>query len=395
MYFKPNPLFFVLKILPVKKLLFGVFSCLVTQLLFAQYTLRLVVNEAATKPDDAYYVAGTFNNWNPRSATHLLKPFGTKRRIIVLTNLPAGKHEFKFTRGSWEKAETTAKGDNIENREVNLVADTIVYIRVEGWKDDYPDKPIPNTATAQVKIIDSTFQIPQLNRTRRLWVYLPRGYASSKNTYPVIYMNDGQNLFNLQTAPNGEWGVDEALDSLQAQTKKEAIVVGIDHGGDKRMTEYNPYNNEKFGKGEGIKYVEFLALTLKPYIDKKFRTQKDAAHTFIAGSSMGGLISMYAVVKYPDVFGGAGVFSPAFWTAPAIYDEVQNAKWTANKPRIFLYAGGQESNLMVPDMEKMTRLITTKGSYDVRQIVAPLNKHNEKAWREEFPGFYKWISSSW
>ena len=91
------------------------------------------------------------------------------------------------------------------------------------------------------------------------------------------------------------------------------IVVAIDHGGTKRINEYCPYDMEGFGKGEGDQYLQFLVKTLKPYIDKNYRTKKDKENTYIAGSSMGGLISMYAVLKYPYVFGGAGVFSPAFW----------------------------------------------------------------------------------
>jgi enterochelin esterase-like enzyme len=294
----------------------------------AQYSLRLVVTSTATKKLDDIYIAGSFNNWNPGDSKYKLKPFGATRKAIVLKDLPAGKYEFKFTRGNWKTVETTAKGEGIPNRVYDLTEDASADITIEGWSDDYPDKPKPNTETAQVKVIDSAFKIPQLDRTRRIWVYLPKSYNATKGKiYPVLYMHDGQNLFNEQTAPFGEWGVDEALDSLQQQTGKECIVVGIDNSNEKRMNEYNPFNNEKYGKGEGDLYVDFLVKTLKPYIDKNYRTQKDAAHTFIAGSSMGGLISLYALVKYPDVFGTAGIFSPAFWIVPEMYPMVEKAQW--------------------------------------------------------------------
>ncbi|HEX8332028.1 MAG TPA: alpha/beta hydrolase-fold protein [Segetibacter sp.] len=372
------------------KVLFLLFTLMTINAVTAQYTLRIVVNDAAGKDADDWYVAGNFNNWNPRSEVHKLKVFGAKRKAIVLNDFPAGNYQFKFTRGSWEKGETNAEGGDIENREIEVTSDTIIYVRVAGWKDAYPNKPKPNTATAQVKIIDTSFQIPQLNRTRRIWVYLPKGYATSKKSYPVIYMHDGQNLFNEQTAPFGEWGIDEALDTLQTKTKKEAIIVGIDNGGDKRMVEYNPYDNTQFGKGEGDKYVDFLAKTLKPYIDKTLRTRKDSAHTFVAGSSMGGLISLYAVVKYPNIFGGAGVFSPAFWTAPSIYDAVSSTSWkSANK--LYFYGGGKEGGLMIPDMEKMIKIVEGKGKSHLRIVKAPLGQHNEATWRKEFPDFYNWI----
>ncbi|WP_153800184.1 alpha/beta hydrolase [Foetidibacter luteolus] len=375
----------------MKKSILLMAICLCSMYSFGQYTVRLIVKEVGAKKLDDIYIAGNFNDWNPHDFNYKLKPFGGTRKAIVLKNLAAGKYEFKFTRGAWEKVETTAKGEDIANRQVEVTADTSLEISIPGWKDDYPDKPKPYTATAQVKIIDTAFGIPQLGRTRRIWIYLPKSYASTKGKiYPVLYMHDGQNLFNERTAAFGEWGIDECLDSLQAKLKKECIVVGIDNGGDKRMTEYNPYDDAKYGKGEGNQYVDFLAQTLKPYIDKEYRTIKDPMHTYIAGSSMGGLISLYAVVKYPAVFGYAGIFSPAFWVAPKIYDDVKTVNWDKQR-HFFFYAGGKESTSMVPDMKKMYNLISSKHNYDISEIVYPTGGHNEEAWRKYFPAFYEWL----
>ncbi|MDB5246584.1 MAG: alpha-dextrin endo,6-alpha-glucosidase [Segetibacter sp.] len=370
--------------------LFALLSFLVPKHSKSQYTLRLIVNEVATKNLDDVYVAGSFNNWNPRDEKYKLKPYGTKRRAIVLKDIPAAKYEFKFTRGSFDKVETTAKGEDVPNHEINLTTDASLDFSIPGWKDDYPDKPIPNTASPQVKLVDSAFFIPQLNRRRRIWAYLPKSYATSKKSYPVIYMQDGQNLFNRQTAPFGEWGVDETLDSIIAKGGKEAIVIGIDHGGDKRMTEYNPYDHKTYGKGEGKQYIDFLALTLKPFIDKKYRTLKDSAHTIIAGSSIGGVISLYAVAMYPNVFGGAGIFSPSLAIAPQIFEDVEKAKLGPGFHRIYFYAG-REGELMIPDMDKMLSIIERKRNYETRRIVNPLGKHNEVTWRKEFPSFYEFI----
>jgi predicted alpha/beta superfamily hydrolase len=358
---------------------------------YSQYTVRLVVNEVGAKKLDDIYVTGNFNNWNPRDEKYKLKPFGLSRRAIILKDVAPGKYEFKFTRGGFDKVETTAKGEDVPNHEINVKEDVAQDFNVPGWKDDYPDKPKPNTATAQVKVLDTAFVIPQLDRKRRIWVYLPKSYATGTKKYPVIYMHDGQNLFNEQTAPFGEWGIDEALDTLTRRTGKEAIIIGVDNGGDKRMTEYNPYDFKNYGKGEGSKYVDFLALTLKPFIDKKFRTLKDSTHTFVAGSSMGGLISLYAVIKYPQVFGGAGIFSPAFWTAPDIFDEVAKADLGRAIKRFYFYAGGKESEAMVPDMDKMITTIEKKGNYETRRLMNPLGKHNEATWRKEFVDFYQFI----
>jgi predicted alpha/beta superfamily hydrolase len=357
----------------------------------AQFTVRVIVTTIAAKPKDDIYIAGNFNSWNPADNNSKLKPFGGGRRIIVLTNVDTGHYEFKFTRGSWDKVETDSKGEDIANRTVDVAGDTTLEITIAGWKDDAPEKPKPNTASANVHVIDTAFFMPQLNRYRRIWIYLPASYNKTKNkTYPVMYMQDGQNLFNESTAFAGEWGVDECLDTLEQQLNKECIVVGIDNGGDKRMAEYNPYDDPKYGKGEGKQYLDFVSTTLKSYIDKNYRTLKDAQHTFIAGSSMGGLISMYALVQYPDVFGGAGIFSPAFWLTPQLYTDVANAKWQ-KKFRIYFYAGEKETIGMVQQTQRMFDLIKTKQCCDQQYITFPLGQHNEKYWREEFPDFYRWL----
>ncbi len=357
----------------------------------AQFTVRLIVTDIAAKAKDDIYISGNFNNWNPADNDSKLKPFGGGRRIIVFADVDTGHYEFKFTRGSWDKVETNSKGEDIANRTLDIKGDTSVEITIAGWKDDAPEKPKPNTASANVHIIDTAFYMPQLDRYRRIWIYIPASYNKTKNkTYPVLYMQDGQNLFNEQTAFAGEWGIDECLDTLEPKLNKECIIIGIDNGGDKRMTEYNPYDDAKYGKGEGKQYLDFIAATLKPYIDKNYRTLKDAQHTFIAGSSMGGLIAMYALVQYPDVFGGAGIFSPAFWVTPQLYTDVANAKWQ-KKFRIYFYAGEKESLTMVKDAQKMLNTIKAKQCCDMQFITFPLGQHNEKYWREEFPDFYRWL----
>ncbi|WP_158559373.1 alpha/beta hydrolase-fold protein [Deminuibacter soli] len=376
----------------MKKILAVLFLCSACAPVWAQFSIRFVVNSIATKKQDDIYVTGSFNNWTPDDTKYKLKPFGPTRRVIVLKDMQPGKYEFKFTRGGLDKVETTAKGEDIDNRVVEVAgADVSVDVQIPGWKDDYPDKPKPFTATAQVHWLDSAFAIPQLNRTRRIWVYLPKSYNVTKGkSYPVLYMQDGENLFNEQTAANGEWGVDECLDSLQKITGKECIVVGIAGGAEKRINEYNPYDNAQYGKGEGKQYAEFLARTLKPFVDMHYRTVKDPAHTWVAGSSMGGVISLYAVMKYPDVFGVAGILSPALDTAVGLGADAQQTNWTS-MPRFYFYTGGKEGNASVSAMDRLMDVIQKKNRYDTRRSFYPLGEHNEAAWRKEFPAFYRWL----
>ena len=255
--------------------------------------------------------------------------------------------------------------------------------------------PKKSTASENVSIIDTAFYIPQLQRSRRIWIYLPEGYETSKKKFPVLYMHDGQNVFDAVTSFAGEWGVDEALDTLGLKTK-ECIVVGIDNGAAKRINEYLPYNHERFGKGEGNEYATFLAKTLKPFIDKKYRTLKSKQNTFLAGSSMGGLISLYALLKYPKVFGGAGVFSPSFWMAPSIYNDIRN-KGKKVKSKIYFYAGMEEggnekdNQQMVTDMLKVFDAMHRVSKSKMTAVLRAEGRHNEASWRKEFPWFYEWL----
>lgn len=360
----------------------------------AQYSVRLVVTQAATKQNDDIYVSGNFNSWNPADEKYKLKPFAGGRKSIVIKDLPAGTYAFKFTRGSFEKVECTADGRNIEDRIIEVNGDISQEFTVAGWKDDYPIHPKPFTANPNVRVLDTAFAMPQLNRKRKIWIYLPKGYATVGRAYPVLYMNDGQNLFNEQTAFNGEWGVDEALDSIQKITGKECIVVGIDNGGDKRMSEYSPYDftaNKTAIKAEGKEYVDFIVQTLKPFIDSKYRTKKSAEFTSIAGSSLGGLISYYAILKYPDVFGSAGIFSPSFWVSSQSVTDAEQFT-TKAAPRFYLYAGGKESATMVSDIKKVATALSSKNDkYQITTLVDPNGEHNEKNWRREFPRFFMWL----
>lgn len=372
-------------------LLFALCLCIFTQ---AQFSIRFVVNQVPTKANEDIYIMGSFNGWNPKDEAYKLRPFAGGKKIIVVKNLEPGNYAYKFTRGDMSKVESTADGRDIPDRVMEVNADFSYDINIAGWKDDYPEKPKRYSASPQVRIIDTAFAMPQLQRSRRIWIYLPKGYGSSSKTYPVLYMHDGQNLFNEQTAYAGEWGVDECLDTLQKKLGKEAIVVGIDNGGSHRMKEYNWYDHAQYGKGEGQAYLDFISQTLKPWIDSKYRTKKGPEYTAIAGSSMGGLISMQALMYRGNTFGTAGVFSPSFWIAPQIFSEASQQN-LPEYARFYLYAGGRESNTLVDEVRKMGDVLNKKSNYDIRQAISPIGAHQEQYWRNFFPDFYTWWSARW
>jgi predicted alpha/beta superfamily hydrolase len=355
---------------------------------FAQYKVSFVVKKLPPYQASAekIFLAGSFNNWNPGNEKFALHTVNGKPGITI--ELTRGMFEYKFTRGSWERVEWGANS-GIGNRRLEVENDTTIEVEIQNWADHFPSQPKKTTASSNVQVIDTAFFIPQLNRHRRIWIYLPASYHQSHKKYPVLYMHDGQNLFDEATSGYGEWGVDEALDSL-ATGNREMIVVGIDHGGDKRINEYSPYDMEKYGKGEGKEYVEFLVKTLKPFIDRHYRTSKKEKDTYIAGSSMGGLISFYAILAYPNVFGAAGVFSPAFWITPQLKQlDPQLAKKV--KGKIYFYAGGAESESMVPDMLAVFEQMRLHSKARMETVIRAEGKHNEPTWREEFPLFFKWL----
>jgi predicted alpha/beta superfamily hydrolase len=366
-------------------------SALITVLLsYSQHSVRFIISSLPSKnsDDSNLFVAGSFNGWNPQNKDFRFQK-NEKGNYSFGIKLADGMYEFKITRGGWDKVECTKGGAGIQNRFLKLSSDTSIDLMVEEWADNIERKPRFSTAGKNVHIVDTAFLIPQLNRTRRVWIYLPADYATSKRHYPVLYMHDGQNVFDDRTSFAGEWSVDETLDSI-SNHGREMIVVAVDHGGDKRANEYCPYDMEKYGKGEGDNYVDFLVKTLKSFIDKNYRTEKNKKNTFIAGSSMGGLISMYAVLKYPKVFGGAGIFSPAFWIGPKIFDDI-TARGAEVNSKIYFYCGAQEGETMRPDTERAFSYMRKVSKSRMVCVVRADGKHSEMVWREEFPLFYLWL----
>ncbi len=354
---------------------------------FCQFKVSFVVTDNSMYNATQIFAVGNFNSWNPSDKNFELVKTKDNTWEIILPNIAKGDYSFKFTQGSWQTVEDSLNGAERSNRLITIKSDTSFYFTTLGWR--VIDKPHNHTASKNVHIVSDSFYIPQLHRKRKIWIYLPSNYTTTNKKYPVLYIHDAQNLFDDFSAPFGEWNVDETLDSLQKQTGKYCIVVGIDHGGEKRLVEYNPYNTKEFGKGEGEAYTNFLVKTLKPFVDKNYRTKAAASSTAIAGSSMGGLISTYAILKYPTIFGSAGIFSPAYWIAPALENFAEKIMMKNNNNRFWFYCGGKEGFTMMADMERMQKIISKKTNNT--SVTKDENaKHNEVAWRKNFATFYLW-----
>lgn len=243
-----------------------------------------------------------------------------------------------------------------------------------------------STTSKNVTVLKKEFVIKGLNSiSHKIWLYLPPNYETSTEKFPVIYMHDGQNLFDKKTSYAGEWKIDEILNKLFKKTGKGFIVVGIENGGEKRIEEYTPYQHEKYGGGKGAIYVDFLANELKPHIDSNYRTKVNADNTAIIGSSLGGLISFYGGLKHPNVFGKIGALSTSFWFSDKINDF---AKKNGNQKNTKLYflVGSKEGDTMVLDTENMANLLIDVGfpEHNIKTKIVVEGKHNEAFWRTEF-----------
>lgn len=246
-------------------------------------------------------------------------------------------------------------------------------------------------STASSQVSKFTIEAVQLNTSKKIWLYLPKDYnVNIKKKYPVIYMHDAQNLFDATTSYVGEWNVDETLDSIAAQV----IIVGIEHGGEKRMDELTPFKNEKYGGGNADSYLDFIIKTLKPHIDKNYRTKTNASNTALFGSSLGGLVSFYGALKHPKVFGKVGCFSPSFWfNRKEVFHMMEETK--TYKTKIFFLCGDKEGDDdMVNDLNAMELLVNTKRCECKKlnkKVIVKDGKHNEKLWRENFKKAYLWL----
>ena len=249
------------------------------------------------------------------------------------------------------------------------------------WHDYPQHHGEHHTVVGTVKVFHG-FHSPQLHNRRDVLVYLPPSYQGSDRRYPVVYMHDGQNLFDEATSFGAEWGVDQTLEA-GAEQGLEAIVVGIPNMGDARLDEYSPWPDARHDAGgSGDLYLDFLVHTLKPVVDRDFRTLPGREHTGIAGSSMGGLISLYAFFRHPEVFGFAGVMSPALWFGGRrIYGFVEKAPFVPGK--LYLDVGTQEGSEELQDVRRLRDILVAKGYEKGRNflyVVEMGGAHNERAW---------------
>jgi predicted alpha/beta superfamily hydrolase len=250
---------------------------------------------------------------------------------------------------------------------------------------------LPPNESGIERLFNYSFHSAILPDDRVVSVYLPPQYASEPNRrFPVFYLHDGQNLFDPLTSyvTGHTWRAGETADRMNWASQSEPIIlVGVANTGLRRMAEYTPTRDYRLGGGEGHRYGRLLVEELKPWVDANFRTVPDPAATGLGGSSLGGLITLYLGLRYPNIFRRLAVLSPSIW-----WDQRSILGFVAEaNPRppltIWLDIGTAEGARHVRDTELLERRLTARGwkpGIDLQLLEVDGAVHNEDAWANRF-----------
>lgn len=359
-----------------------------------------------TPKKDHVYIFGNCDelaNWQP-NVNKLDKINNQTYKINISFKNAPKKLEFKFTRGSNETIECSDEGFDILNRVLKIntlnckVTDIVINCEVKGWKDikskTFSFKNFKFDVMYEYEFIEN-FKSKFLELPRHVMILLPKSYKTFegiKKRYPVLYMHDGNNLFDSRLAFLGvDWGVDEAIHMLQKKHLiPEIIVVGI-FNTKLRLDEYSPIYDENRKAGKlGEQYTNFIINELKPFIDNNFRTTSE---NYIGGSSLGGLISLYIGLKYKEIFKGIFSISPAlYWGNGQIIDWVLK-NGIDNNTRLWIDMGTHEGKQALTYSRKFINELKNKfPNYTNYKYCEYKNaKHNEMAWRKRFPDVLKFM----
>lgn len=338
----------------------------------AQLTVKVIVSPKIPKTDTPVIIGNqpAFGGWFDFMKGKMSRQDDTT--WIFQSSFPVNTSlEFQVTRGTYNRGAIFTYGKYAGPKvPFSIKKDTTIILRPFNWNDIFN-----RSATGNIKYYHN-FEDHDLKYTRDVMVWLPPSYKKSPaKRYPVLYVQDGQNVFMPGSIYNGEWRLDEIADSLiRTGATEEFIIVAINNTKD-RWVEYS-------GTPEGMNYLKFIANNLKPFIDKNFRTKADRGNTAIMGSSMGGLISFYMVWMYPNVFSKAACLSSGF-----AYDEGHAVSKFAASPkklsgtRLYLDCGDQGlDKYFLVDNEKMKLLLAKHSEIKVMYRVFPGADHNEYAW---------------
>ncbi|MBZ0184372.1 MAG: hypothetical protein K8F60_18070 [Melioribacteraceae bacterium] len=374
----------------INKLLFALLLSIITAYSQDEVNLKISVISHIAK-DDSIFISGNgikLGNWNPSKINLNRTNDSTFSREFKFEK--GSSIEFKFTRGSWNSEAVNENGIVPSNNIVMAFNDTSIVYEINYWKDQFAQSSgnFAGQITGTVeyhKNLSYKFLQP-----RDLIVWLPENYYESDQSYPVLYMHDGQNIFDPKTASFGiDWQIDETADSLiRNEIIDPMIIVGI-YNTFNRMYEYTPNDT-------GFVYSEFVVNKVKRMIDSLYRTKPEREYTFTGGSSAGGLISFMLLWNYSEVFSKAVCMSPAFKIAQLDFvSPVKNYNGLHKDFKVYIDNGGiaLEEDLQ-PGIDEMLTALKEKGYKEGKDFLWVKDKeaqHSESAWALRIPNAFKWL----
>jgi predicted alpha/beta superfamily hydrolase len=372
----------------MKKLSFFILLTCLYSTISAQVTIRVTSIPLNTPLNTPIYIVGDFNQWNYKDPKALLTRQADGVYTIKIQCPEIASIDYKFHRGDRKSVEGNADGSPSRNHILAYIhKPDFVNVQIAGWEN----MPSKSTADENVRILSTDFPMPQLNRTKRIWVYLPPNYdIDTDKRFPVLYMNNGQHLFTVAENGTDEWKIDETLNALAAKGDKGCIVVGIE-GQVNSESEFTPWTN--LPNAEGRAYADFIVNNLKPWIDDNLRTKSDRRNTGIGGCKMAASEAMFMAAEYQDVFSKALIFSPTFSYSDSCFLHVKQRGKQRNM-RYYIMSGSDEDVSKTASIEKMAATIKSIGhNFEEIKVVKKIDgEPTEWFWAREFANGYKWLT---
>jgi predicted alpha/beta superfamily hydrolase len=360
------------------------------------------------------FIGTNHGNWHPGNPVFKMSPRSDgKWQMILAKPTEPGRMQFKFTRGTWETVEVSAENEQIENRVLPLIdpadyadgSKPVFEFSVPKWADQLPgalqQRGVEDTSVAlevtgtakRLQLVGGAGRAVGLVRDAIVW--LPPGYADSQESYPVLYLMDGQNVFMQQPGTPGEWRADETASELIADGSIEPmIIVAIPHSGFSRADEYLPAALIDGIEPSADEFIAWIERSAMPRVQRAFRAKTGPANTAIGGASFGGVFSLYAAGNRPDLFGKAIVESPSVLSRDGYmmtHFAAGSFRWPATT---FLGMGAHEAGTATEARDLNDRYVAAANRLaevaraagaDLELIVGEGHVHNEKAWADRFP----------
>jgi pullulanase len=389
-----------MRIISFKVFCASAFLCLAPQV-FAELVKVSIVPPKNLSAKDTVHILGTFNGW-AMEGDAAVKLNAKDGMLSATVDFPHGDVLFTFVKnGNWMSVPATKTGNKWCDIYEKITENTkSLSYTIPAWKDDAPLEQASSTHTGNIISI-SDFDMPQLKRTGNISIYLPPSYDAKQNTkFPVLYVLDGQNIFDARTAFSDEWRIDESVEMLIKEHHLQELIVVAIANGPRRWNEYTPWDFVDWGgkpqQGEGKFTMQFIKETLKPYIDNNYRTLKNAKSTGLAGSSLGGMMALFAAMEYSETFGFVAAFSPSLSLTNGKGEPIIIAALKATKSlkdvKIYFDMGKVEFNGYKEVDELETMLLARLPKEGMLKVVRDdTGRHCEVDWAKRFPGAITWL----